>query len=145
MLLERCCYGGLARGRKASEPDSVAALLAELVALTARKTRMPCDVTEARRLAGFWALNSYHLHFVPLISLFHVGVVRTYVAIAMFWGSRRRDLPIEVMQRYGSSSKLYLVSSDNVFPRGFSPRMTCSGLRMPVGLTDTDRADMAEA
>lgn len=44
VLLESCGDGGLARGRETGEPDCQAALLAVLVALTARQRWVPCDV-----------------------------------------------------------------------------------------------------
>jgi hypothetical protein len=47
VLLERGGDGGLARGGEAGQPDGEAALAGELVALTAREGRVPCDVAGA--------------------------------------------------------------------------------------------------
>lgn len=47
VLLERNGDGGLARGRKTSEPDGGALLLAKIGALSAGQTRVPCDVAVA--------------------------------------------------------------------------------------------------
>jgi hypothetical protein len=48
MLLERGCDRGLSRRRKTSEPECEALLLAEPVALSAGKRRVPCDVAEVQ-------------------------------------------------------------------------------------------------
>lgn len=44
VLLKGGSDGGLSRGGEASQPDGQTALARELVALTARKRRVPCDV-----------------------------------------------------------------------------------------------------
>jgi hypothetical protein len=48
MLLQSGGDGRLARSRETSEPERSTLLLAELVALGTGKTRVPCDVAEAR-------------------------------------------------------------------------------------------------
>jgi hypothetical protein len=47
VLLERNGDGGLARGRETSEPDGGTLLLAEIGALSAGQTRVPCNVAAA--------------------------------------------------------------------------------------------------
>jgi hypothetical protein len=47
VLLERNGDGGLARGRETSKPDGGTLLLAEIGALSAGQTRVPCNVAAA--------------------------------------------------------------------------------------------------
>lgn len=94
VLLESDGDGGLAGGRETSEPDGGTLLLAEVGALSASETRVPCDVAVAfvricesvglslqRPMAGSWR-GTTREHFVQQIERTHVAIAACGVDVA---------------------------------------------------------------